>query len=52
MTGVIEGFRWSAADSTTHPGPLVLVSLVVSLVCLVVGLLYFGRTERTFADVV
>ena len=32
--------------------PLVLVSLVVSLVFLVTGLLYFGRTERTFADMI
>ena len=52
MTGVIEGFRWSAAGATTHPGPLVLVSLVVSLVLPLGGLLYFGRTERTFADVI
>jgi len=52
MTGVIEGFRWSAASASTHPGPLVLVSLGVSLVFLFGGLLYFGRTERTFADVI
>ncbi len=53
MSGVIEGFRWSAiGTSTTHPGPIILVSLLVTLVFLLVGLLYFGRTERTFADVI
>jgi lipopolysaccharide transport system permease protein len=52
MTGVIEGFRWSVAGADTHPGPVVLVSLFVSLVFLLGGLLYFGRTERTFADVI
>jgi lipopolysaccharide transport system permease protein len=52
MVGVIEGFRWallgqSSAFATTIPVSLVTVTLVV-----VSGLLYFRRTERSFADII
>jgi lipopolysaccharide transport system permease protein len=52
MAGVVEGFRWALLGSPTAPGPLVLVSILVSLVMLVTGLFYFRNMETTFADTI
>ncbi|MHB1225821.1 MAG: ABC transporter permease [Gemmatimonadaceae bacterium] len=52
MVGVVEGFRWALLDAATRPGGMILVSTTVALLVLLTGLLYFRRTERTFADVV
>jgi lipopolysaccharide transport system permease protein len=52
MAGVVEGFRWALLGADTAPGPIILVSAVVSLVLLVSGAFYFRRMEKTFADVV
>jgi lipopolysaccharide transport system permease protein len=52
MVGVVEGFRWALLDAGTAPGPLILVSFLVTLVLLVSGAFYFRRMEATFADVV
>jgi lipopolysaccharide transport system permease protein len=52
MTGVVDGFRWSLLGSgRLRPGE-VAVSALAALVLLAGGLVYFSRTERTFADVV
>ncbi len=52
MVGVIDGFRWAI-----HGGePLHLegfaVSILVTVVFLFVGVWYFKKTERSFADVI
>jgi lipopolysaccharide transport system permease protein len=52
MVGVVEGFRWALFGSNTAPGPMVYVSVVVSMTLLVGGAFYFRRTERSFADLV
>jgi lipopolysaccharide transport system permease protein len=52
MNGVIETFRWTLLNQGEAPGPMILVSLAVTLVVLVAGAAYFRRSERTFADVV
>ena len=52
MAGVVEGFRWALVGAHVAPGPMLLVSAVVSLALLVGGAFYFRRMERTFADVV
>jgi lipopolysaccharide transport system permease protein len=52
MAGVVEGFRWALLGSEAHPGPLLLVSVVAVVALLAGGLVYFRRTEATFADVV
>lgn len=53
MVGVIDGFRWAVLD---RPDPMYwrgfVLSLVTVLLLLVTGLLYFRRTERTFADII
>jgi lipopolysaccharide transport system permease protein len=52
MVGVLEGFRWALLPDAPAPGPLLIVPVVVSVVLVVSGVLYFTRAERTFADVV
>jgi lipopolysaccharide transport system permease protein len=52
MTGVAEGFRWALLGANTRPGPMIVASTVAAFLMLVGGVLYFRRTERTFADIV
>ncbi len=51
MTGVIQGFRWALLGGHP-PDELMFASIIVVGVLLLSGLFYFGRTEKTFADVV
>lgn len=56
LVGVIEAFRWALlhhemADATA-PWMLLMLGMPVTVTLLVVGSLYFHRTERKFADVV
>jgi lipopolysaccharide transport system permease protein len=51
MVGVIDGFRWAILGGEVNfyfPG--FALSLVLILIILVTGVLYFRKTERTFAD--
>ncbi len=53
MVGVIDGFRWAILGGDTPlywPGFLLSLALVSLL--LLTGVLYFRKTERTFADVI
>ena len=53
VVGVIDGFRWAILGGNTQlywPGFLLSLSLV--LVILVTGIIYFRKTEKTFADVI
>jgi lipopolysaccharide transport system permease protein len=52
MVGVVEGFRWALLGTGTAPGPMFLVSFLVSLLLLVSGLYYFRRMEKIFADII
>lgn len=52
MAGVVEGFRWALLGTDTAPGALILVSALATALMLVLGLFYFRRMEKTFADVV
>ena len=52
MVGVVEGFRWAMLSNPHAPWALIGVSAASATVFLVVGLAYFGRVERGFADVV
>ena len=52
MAAVVEGFRWTLLDTNAHLGSLLIPSSAGALLLLVVGLGYFARVERTFADVV
>ena len=52
MTGVVEGFRWAVLGTPAAPWTLIGVSAASATVLLVVGLTYFDRVERRFADVI
>jgi lipopolysaccharide transport system permease protein len=52
MVGVVQGFRWALIGQAAHVGKLLILSIVIVIVTLVSGLIYFRRTETIFADVV
>ena len=52
MAGVVEGFRWALLNAGPPPGPMLAVSVLVTIVIFVSGLYYFRRMERIFADTV
>jgi len=56
MTGVTEGFRWALLGNRLQdaaaPGGLFFVSILITLGVLVSGMMFFRRTERTFADII
>jgi lipopolysaccharide transport system permease protein len=52
MAGVVQGFRWAILGGNPPPAGLFGLSVGVAIILLVSGVLYFRRTERTFADVV
>lgn len=53
MAGVIEGFRWALLGQNAPP-PIgaIVVSGIVTTFVLLLGVAYFRRVERTFADVI
>lgn len=51
MAGVVEGFRWALLNTDSQPGPILVASVIASIVLLLSGAFYFRRMERTFADV-
>jgi lipopolysaccharide transport system permease protein len=53
MVGVIDGFRWCILGGrTTLYMPGFLVSIGMSLLFLIIGIRYFRKMERSFADVI
>lgn len=50
MVGVLEGFRWALLGETPAPLTAIGLSLVISLVILASGLVYFRKVERVVAD--
>jgi lipopolysaccharide transport system permease protein len=53
MVGVIDGFRWAILGHQYNvylPG--FCVSVLLAVVLLIVGVWYFRKTERTFADII
>ena len=52
MAGAIEGVRWSVLGTDPPQWGYVALSVAVTLVLLVGGLIFFQRTESTFADVI
>lgn len=51
MAGVVEGFRWALLGAAP-PGAMLAVSVAIVIVLLVGGLIYFNRTEDSFADLI
>jgi lipopolysaccharide transport system permease protein len=49
MVGVIDGFRWCILGDSISLSSL-LISLTTTLLFLILGLFYFRKMEKTFAD--
>jgi lipopolysaccharide transport system permease protein len=52
MTGIIEGFRSVLLGNTTFPYHMVVISTIVSICFFLIGIFYFKKTERYFADII
>lgn len=52
MAGVVEGFRWGLLGKKPPSIHMVMISAGMVVFLLIAGLIYFRRTERTFADIV
>jgi lipopolysaccharide transport system permease protein len=52
MAGVVNGFRWALLGAGSGPDMALWVSIGISLIILVSGLIYFRNMERTFADMI
>lgn len=53
MAGIIDGFRWSILNGAVPIDPVALaLSVATSAAALVLGVWYFRRMERSFADVI
>lgn len=51
MVGAIEGFRWAVIANAPPPDWIMIgVSCAVVVILLITGLIYFSRSEQTFAD--
>jgi lipopolysaccharide transport system permease protein len=52
MAGVVEGFRWAVLDTGSPPWALMGMSTLGAALLLLIGLAYFDRVERSFADII
>jgi lipopolysaccharide transport system permease protein len=53
MVGVIDGFRWALlGGKSAIYWPGFLLSIAVVGIVLVTGIIYFRKTEKTFADII
>ncbi|MCX6715607.1 MAG: ABC transporter permease [Candidatus Taylorbacteria bacterium] len=52
MMGVIQSARAALLGTTPINWTLILTSFIASVVLLVIGLIYFKKTERYFADII
>ena len=52
MTGIIEAFRSTVIPGKEMDSMLLLYSIVVSIIVFLLGLMYFRKTEKAFADMV
>lgn len=52
MAGIVEGFRACLFPNHPMPWRLVGISWLITLLFLVVGAVYFRKTEKSFADIV
>lgn len=52
MAGVVEGFRWALLGQANQDWYMISASVVIVIILLIGGLIYFRRMERTFADII
>ena len=51
MKGIADGFRW-ALLGTAAPSPTIWISVGVSVLLLISGMIFFKRLEKNFADLI
>jgi lipopolysaccharide transport system permease protein len=52
MVGIIDGFRWCIIDDVQLSSTSVISSLAISSLMLFIGIKYFRKVEKSFADVI
>ena len=53
MVGVIDGFRWAILGQSSNLNlPGFTISVLLSITLLIVGVSYFRKMERSFADII
>ena len=52
LTGIIEAFRSTVIPNKQIDLWLLLFSITVSILLFIIGLIYFRKTEKVFADIV
>jgi homopolymeric O-antigen transport system permease protein len=52
MAGVIEGFRWALLGKESPAFAVMALSAAIIAALLLGGIVFFKRTERTFADII
>ena len=52
LVGVIAGFRWALCGGTFPPIADLAISCLVTVIFLAIGLTYFRKVERQFADII
>jgi lipopolysaccharide transport system permease protein len=52
MVGVVDGFRWMISPAGGAPGERLVAGVLAVALLLILGLYFFRRVERSFADVV
>jgi len=52
MAGVVGGFRWALLGMKAEVAPQLIIAVIIVVIILTSGLIYFQRMEQTFADVI
>jgi lipopolysaccharide transport system permease protein len=52
IVGVVEGFRWAIIGHKSPDSLAIVISIIVVIVILFGGLVFFKKMENTFADIV
>ena len=53
MVGIIDGFRWALLRGTTPLWwPTLAISGAMTIACCAIGIRYFRKTEKAFADII
>ncbi len=52
MAGVVQGFRWALLGVGQPATDMLAVSVLIALLLLISGAIYFSRVEKSFADVI
>ena len=52
LVGVVEGYRWAVFENGSAPLAQMGISALSAVVLLALGLAYFDRVERSFADII